>query len=183
MFRVKKQTPLTDKIIRFCDKEDIYGRKGLPGMNRKIMPGLNMTINDLETASSLDGVMMTEYLQSWYEKINKDTFIWEWDDKNKGNLILKLGRVEFYEKSGELLVLVKGYTSPDIEFEYFQPMYKEKHHWCCPVFSFQAFETFEEARAFLEKEGLDVFETKIERYADQEIEQVSIIDRNRKRLR
>ena len=124
MFRVKKQTPLTDKIIRFCDKEDIYGRKGLPGMNRKIMPGLNMTINELETASSLDGVMMTEYLQSWYEKINKDAFIWEWDNKNKENLILKFGRVEFYEKSGELLVLVKGYTSHDIEFEYFQPNYK-----------------------------------------------------------
>lgn len=183
MFRVKKQTPLTDNIIRFCDKEDIYGRKGLPGMNRKMMPGLGMTMNELKTASSLDGVTMAEYQHSWWKKINKDAFVWEWNDNNKGNLILKIGRVEFYDNYGKLLVLDKGYTSPDIEFEYFQPEYKEKNHWCCPVFSFQAFETFEEAKAFLKKEGLEVHETKIERYAGQEIEEVSIIDRNRKRLR
>lgn len=182
MFRVKNQTQLTDNIIRFCEKEDIYGRKGLPGMKRRMMPGLNITMNELETDSSLNGVTMTEYLQSWWKIINQDTFVWEWDN-NKGNLILKIGRVEFYDNCGELLVLNKGYTSPDIEFEYFQPKYKEKHNWHCPVFSFQAFETFEEARAFLEKEGLDIFETKIERYADQEIERVSIIDRDRKRLR
>ena len=96
MFSVKNQTQLTDNLIRFCEKEDIYGRKGMLGMKRRMMPGLNITMNELETDSSLNGVTMTEYLKSWWKIINQDTFVWEWDS-NKGNLILKIGRVEFYD--------------------------------------------------------------------------------------
>ena len=185
MFKVNKRTPLTDSIMRFCSEEDIHGRKGMPGMIRLEAPVSYLSLYEFESEAKEYGLTIEEYLKQWWMEVSEDmTFQWEWNEHTcKGELILELGRVKFYDLYGQLIIETEGYRSEDVDFEYFQPEIKVEGQWRCPICSFQAFETFEEARAFLEEEGLDIFETKIERYADQEIEKVSIIDRYRKRLR
>ena len=185
MFKVNKRTPLTDSIMRFCSEEDIHGRKGMPGMIRLEAPASYFSLYEFESEAKEYGLTTVEYLKQWWMEVSEDmTFQWEWNEHTyKGELILELGRVKFYDLYGQLIIETEGYRSEDVDFEYFQPEIKVEGQWRCPTCSFQAFETAEEAEEFIRDRELDGYKTKINTYRNGDINKVSIIDRYGRKLR
>lgn len=185
MFTIRKNTPVVQKMMKFYNEDDLDGRKGLPGMVRSEAPDSYLSLYEFEDEATKNGLTTDEYLRQWWMEVCEEmTYRWEWNEQvYKGELILKLGRVKFYDLYGQLIIETEGYRSEDIDFEYFQPEIKVQGQWRCPICSFQAFETAEEAEKFIRDRELDGYETKINTYRNGDIEEVSVIDYTGRKIR